>query len=189
VEKVGAGRGKRLPVRRIDREKLGRLVAVLLLCAAPVLLWCLTSDGSARTQQEPPESEYYQDEGGWFSDREEVERGMAAFYQATGVRPYLILLRNGSVTSPEELTAMAEERYGLLFSDEDHFLLVFCDNGSGAYNCGYTVGARAKAVMDGEAVGILAEYLERHYNDLAISEEEIFSKTFADTAARIAPHG
>ena len=36
-----------------------------------------------------------------------------------------------------------------------------------------------------DAIAILADYLDRYYNDYSISEEEIFSKTFADTGERI----
>ena len=68
--------------------------------------------------------------------RSQLESGMRQFYQETGVQPYLYLLPNGSVTSTTELTAMAEELYPQLFTDEGHFLLVFCDNGAGSYNCG-----------------------------------------------------
>jgi len=131
------------------------------------------------------ETAYYTDEGGWFSNKSELESGMKAFYRETGVQPYLYLLDNGTLTSTSELTALAEELYPRLFTDEGHFLLVFCDDNRGSYNCGYTVGSQAKTVMDSEAVAILADYLDRYYNDYSISEEEIFSKTFADTGERI----
>ena len=131
------------------------------------------------------ETAYYTDEGGWFSNRAQLEAGMRQFYEDTGVQPYLYLLENGSVTSVSQLTAMAEELYPQLFTDEGHFLLVFCDDGYGSYNCGYAVGSQAKTVMDDEAIAILADYLDRYYNDYSISEEEIFSKTFADTGERI----
>ncbi len=39
--------------------------------------------------------------------------------------------------------------------------------------------------MDDEAVSILADYLDRYYNDSSVSEEEIFSNAFAKTADRI----
>ena len=81
--------------------------------------------------------------------------------------------------------AYAEELYPQLFTDEGHFLLVFCDDDRGSYNCGYVVGSQAKTVMDDEAVAILADYLDRYYNDYSISEEEIFSNTFEDTGERI----
>ena len=47
------------------------------------------------------------------------------------------------------------------------------------------VGTQAKTVVDDEAIAILADYLDRYYNDYSISEEEIFSLTFEKTAARI----
>ena len=131
------------------------------------------------------ETAYYTDEGGWFSNRGELESGMKAFYRETGVQPYLYLLPNGSTTSTTELTAYAEELYPRLFTDEGHFLLVFCDDDRGSYNCGYVVGSQAKTVMDDEAVAILADYLDRYYNDYSLSEEEIFSKAFSDAADRI----
>lgn len=131
------------------------------------------------------ETGYYTDEGGWFSNRNQLESGMRDFYRETGVQPYLYLLPNGTSTSVSELTGMAEKLYGELFQDEGHFLLVFCDDNNGGYNCGYAVGSQAKAVMDDEAVAILADYLDRYYNDYSISEEEIFSKAFEDTGERI----
>lgn len=131
------------------------------------------------------ETSYYTDEGGWFSNRSQLESGMKSFYKKTGVQPYLYLLENGSVTSTSELTDLAKTLYHELFTDEGHFLLVFCDDDNGSYNCGYTVGSQAKTVIDDEAVAILADYLDRHYNDYSITEEEIFSKTFAETANRI----
>ena len=131
------------------------------------------------------ETGYYTDEGGWFSNRSELESGMRQFYRDTGVQPYLYLLANGSVTSVSQLTDMAEELYPQLFTDEGHFLLVFCDDGRGSYNCGYTVGSQAKTVMDDEAIAILADYLDRYYNDYSLSEEQVFSRTFQDTGERI----
>ncbi len=131
------------------------------------------------------ETGYYTDEGGWFSNPNALTSGMKNFYQATGVQPYLYLLPNGEITSSDQLTSLSEELYPQLFQDEGHFLLVFCDDGNGSYNCGYTVGSQAKTVMDTEAIAILADYLDRYYNDYSISEEEVFSLTFEKTAERI----
>lgn len=131
------------------------------------------------------ETAYFTDEGNWFSNISRLEGGMKDFYKKTGVQPYLYLLPNGTTNSVSELTKKAEELYPKLFQDEGHFLLVFCDNDRGGYNCGYTVGSRAKTVMDKEAIGILADYLDRYYNDSSISEEEIFSNAFEKTGDRI----
>jgi hypothetical protein len=132
------------------------------------------------------ETGFYTDaDGDWIGVGSTLTSGMRSFYNQTGVQPYLYILPNGQSTSTSELSALAEELYDQLFTDEGHFLLVFCDDGNGSYNCGYVVGTQAKTVMDGEAIQILADYLDRYYYDYSLSEEEIFSKAFASTAERI----
>ena len=132
------------------------------------------------------ETGYYTDaDGDWIHDQSELTAGLRKFYQETGVQPYVYILPNGESTSVSDLKSRAEALSPQLFSDEGHFLLVFCDDGRGGYNCGYTVGSQAKTVMDDEAVSILADYLDRYYNDSSVSEEEIFSNAFAKTADRI----
>lgn len=128
---------------------------------------------------------YRDDDGGWIYSSGAIERGMDAFYDETGVQPFVWILPNGSVTSTSELSQLAEERYDEVFDDEAGFLLMFCDDGNGSFNCGYAVGSQAKTVMDDEAVGILADYLDRYYQDYSISEDEIFARTFEDTGERI----
>ena len=132
------------------------------------------------------ETGYYTDaDGDWIHNQGELTAGLRKFYQETGVQPYVYILPNGESTSVPDLKSRAEALYPQLFTDEAHFLLVFCDDGRGGYNCGYTVGSQAKTVMDNEAVSILADYLDRYYNDSSVSEEEIFSNAFAKTADRI----
>ena len=101
------------------------------------------------------------------------------------MQPFVRILPNGRETSTEALSQRADELYDEVFDDEAGFLLVFCDDGSGSFNCGYTVGSQAKTVMDDEAIGILADYLDRYYQDYSISEDEIFARAFEDTGARI----
>ena len=92
---------------------------------------------------------------------------------------------NGSTTpSTTELQQFAEQEYDKLFTDEGHFLLVFCDTGSGSYNCGYAVGSQAKTIMDSEAVSVLADYLDRYYSS-DMEDEEFFSTAFQKTGERI----
>lgn len=129
---------------------------------------------------------YFTDAAGdWIDSPAQLEKGLKSFYNETGVWPYVYILPNGYTTSIDELTVMAEDLYDELFADEAHFLLVFCDDGYGGYNCGYCVGAQAKTIMDSEALAILADYLDRHYADYSIDEEEVFSNAFADTGERI----
>ncbi len=128
---------------------------------------------------------YTDADGDWIHNTSLLTNGLKSFYQQTGVRPYLYILPNGTTTSVSDLQSRAESLYSELFSDEGHFLLVFCDDGEGGYNCGYAVGSQAKTVMDSEAISILGDYLDRYYSDMSISEEEIFSNAFAKTAERI----
>lgn len=129
------------------------------------------------------ETAYYTDEDGdWIHDPAALEQGMRSFYTKTGVQPYVYILPNGTTTSTSQLTSLAERAYDELFDDEGHFLLVFCDDGNGSYTCGYAAGSLASQVMDSEAVGILAEQIERAYSDYSLSEEEIFSQAFSQTA-------
>ena len=128
---------------------------------------------------------YYNDlDGDWIHNTAVLETGLRAFADETGVMPYVYILPNGYTTSTAELTQTAQEVYAQNFDDEGHFVLVFCDNGSGGYNCGYCVGSAARSVMDDEAVGILRDYLDRYYTS-DYSDEEYFGKVFADTASRI----
>lgn len=129
---------------------------------------------------------YYTDEDGdWIRTPRALEDGLRQFHDETGVWPYVYILPNGTAASTEQLAQMADRLYGELFDDEAHFLLVFCDDGDGSFNAGYAVGSQAKTIMDDEAVAVLADYLDRYYQDQSLSEEQIFSRAFADTGERI----
>lgn len=172
------------------------IVAVLLLVALLVVSFsgggCSSSSVAAstveRTALEPgvaQETGYFTDEDGdWIHNTAVLEKGLRHFYEETGVWPYVYVLPNGSVTSTSQLTTMAQELYGQLFSDDGHFLLAFCDNNAGGFNCGYWAGSRARTVMDDEAAEVLADYLWKYYQE-APTEEEVFSEAFSDTADRI----
>lgn len=154
---------------------------------------CTTSSVAASTVErtaiapgQAQETGYFTDEDGdWVHNTAVLQKGMRHFYEETGVWPYVYILPNGSVTSTSQLTDMAQQLYTQLFSDDTHFLLVFCDNNQGGFNAGYWAGSSARTVMDDEAAEVLADYLWKHYQDYNISEEEIFSNAFADTADRI----
>lgn len=132
------------------------------------------------------ETAYYTDEDGdWIGDPQTLEAGMRQFYMDTGVQPYLYILPNGSVTSSSQLQTMAESTYDELFTDSAHFLLLFCDNGQGAFNAAYWVGQEALTVMDSEALDIFQGYLKRYYSDYSISESEMFAETYEQTGHAI----
>ena len=125
---------------------------------------------------------YYTDEDGdWIHTASKLEKGLSHFYDKTGVQPYVYILKNGSVTSTSELETLAEKYYDQLFSDEGHFLLVFCDTGNGTFNAAYWYGTQARTVMDDEAIQVLKNQLGNSYNT-ADSDEGVFSDAFYNTA-------
>lgn len=129
---------------------------------------------------------YYTDaDGTWIQSASTLEEGLEEFYERTGVQPYVYILPNGEITSADELAEKAVELYDELFSDEGHFLLVFCDDDEGSYIWAYAVGETASSVMDSEAIAILADELDETYYDYDLTEEEIFSQAFSETAERI----
>lgn len=132
------------------------------------------------------ETGYFTDEDGdWIHDPAKLERGLRHFYEETGVQPYVYILPNGSVRSYQELQSIAQEKYDELFTDQAHFVLVFCDDGNGRFNAAYWAGAMTGSVLDDEAINIFKAYLSQNYDDMSLTEEEIFSDAFADTADRI----
>ena len=131
-------------------------------------------------------SQHYRDEdGGWIYSSGTIERGLDAFQDETGVQPFVWILPNGSETSTEALSQRADELYDEVFDDEAGFLLVFCDDGNGRFNAAYWAGAMTGSVLDDEAINIFKAYLSQNYDDMSLTEEEIFSDAFADTADRI----
>lgn len=168
------------------------LAVLFIVSALFVLLFQGCTATSVSNTREPLpasatiETPYYTDEDGdWIHTPTKLEDGLRTFYQLTGVQPYVYILPNGTSTSTQELQQRAEALYDQLFQDEGHFLLVFCDDGDGGFNCGYWMGAQVSSIMDAQAVSTLSTNLDKYYNNLSLSEEQIFSKAFADTANAI----
>ena len=132
------------------------------------------------------ETGYYTDELGWIVDSGALTKGMKSFYQETGIQPYLYITDSVDGSHDISIQALSDysaKLYDQMFTDEAHFLVVFCEYDQ-EYNVGYTIGAQAKSVLDDEAMGIFRDYMDRYYYE-DISEEEFFSRTFADTGERI----
>ena len=135
------------------------------------------------------ETSYYQDaDGQWIQDASELESGMRQFYKATGVQPFLYVAPDKTMNA-SECEKFATEQYPKLFSDQGHFLFVFCYQGLiggvQSYTYGCYFGSQAKTVMDSEAESIFLDYLDRYINDGSISEAEVFSEAYSKTAERI----
>ncbi len=184
----------------------GCLTVVLVVVVFLVILglFAMIADGGGESMGDVPSSTiqreplpagsvtktgWYTDEAEYIYDEEELLSGLEDFYERTGIQPYLYLAKtvNGSSSpSEQEIGDYAGRLYDQLFTDEAHFLLVFCEeeNGGDWYKWGYCGGAQTKSVMDDEAVQILGEYLDRYYYS-DCTNEEFFSRTFSDTGERI----
>ena len=133
------------------------------------------------------ETDYFTDELGWIRSETQLTEGMRQFYRETGVQPYLYITDtvNGSNSpSADELDAYARALYDKMFEDEAHLLLVFFEY-NGQYMSRYVAGTQAKTVIDTEAADILLDYIDRYYYDQSLSEEQVFSKAFADSSKRM----
>ena len=129
------------------------------------------------------ETGYFTDEDGdWIHDPAKLERGLRHFYEETGVQPYVYILPNGSVRSYQELQSIAQEKYDELFTDQAHFVLVFCDDGNGRFNAAYWAGAMTGSVLDDEAINIFKAYLSQNYDDMSLDGR-------GDLLRRLCRHG
>lgn len=135
------------------------------------------------------ETGYYKDELGWIKSDTTLTSGMKHFYEKTGTQPYLYLTDtvNGSHSPTQaELKTYAESLYSKLFTDQAHVLLVFFEyNSNSQYMDYYVAGTQAKQVIDTEAGNILLDYIDRYYYDKSLNEDQLFSKSFSDSADRI----
>lgn len=127
---------------------------------------------------------FYYDEDDWIHSKSTLREGMQAFYNKTGVAPFIYITDGTKGTTSNELSQFTQEVYDKLFTDEAHFIVAIYDDGDGRFTCGYTCGAEAKTVMDEEAVDIFFDYMTRYYSSDK-SDEEFISCTFESTANRI----
>ena len=131
---------------------------------------------------------YYDDELNWIKSKSSLEKGMRAFFEKTGVQPYLkitdtVVEGKGSSFTNEEFNAYANDLYDKLFNDEAHMLVVFFEY-NGKYRSCYVTGLEAKTVIDDEAGEILLDYID-HYYYSDMDEDEFFSRSFEDAGTRI----
>lgn len=129
------------------------------------------------------ETAYYTDELNWITDKSELEKGLRDFYNQTGVQPHVYITDNIGSGSDEEIMAFAQQKYGELFEDSAHLLLIFYEKNEN-YRTYCLVGSLAESVMDADARGILLDRLdENYYSDL--NDNEYFSDSFEEAADRI----
>jgi len=169
------------------------LAVVFVICFITPLL----SNGvMSNTEKREPlsgvvmETEYYIDMADFISSKSELEAGLRTFYEKTGVQPFIYILNDMEnvyiSNSDSEWNTMANAAYDELFVDEGHLLIMFCDydNGYGIY---YLLGSQAERVMDDAAMKVLLNHIDANYHKSPLSNEEVFSLAFAESANEIMP--
>jgi hypothetical protein len=113
---------------------------------------------------------------------------MKKFYKATGVQPHLYItdeIYGSRAPSDAELDDFANEKYGLLFNDEAHFLFLVVEDEYDSYYGWYCSGAQADSVMDRNAVEILGNSFDKYYYQSKYSNDKLISNAFGDAAKTI----
>ena len=184
----------------IPEQKKNRFSSVLKVIIWGLVVWLLLalfgggSDGITKSTinrdklhvKIDKSAGYYTDECNWIRNRTVLEKGLEAFYNSTGIMPYVYIIDNVAGDydpSTEKLEAFAEAKYEALFDDEGHILLVFWDYG-GAYEYVLMLGYDTMELMDSEACDILFDYLDYHYY-YADTEEEFFADAFKEAGERM----
>lgn len=131
---------------------------------------------------------YYEDQVGLINSSSSLQNGMKAFYDQTGVQPFLYVTDtiNGSYApSNTELETFAQQLYSELFTDSGHFLVILYDVDSEGFGYYYIPGDAAKSVLDSEALEIFESYLLQNSREYYSSPASYFSGVFSATAERI----
>lgn len=144
---------------------------------------------TTQTQTQAPSqtNTYYSDELGWFSNQSTLLSGFKTFEEKTGVTPFLYLTDNvngNNNPTEEELDAYANELYDKLFTDENHFLLIFLESGD-YYMTWYVCGSDAATIVDISGAEIVLDNVDLYYSDTDMTDEEYFSTVFSKSAESI----
>ena len=170
--------------RRDVRPGLWALL-IALLALIVVLIVVLSRNGG----DEPAAQGDGLWDGGWYEDDlgriqgdRALVKGMKAFEQDTGVRPYLTILEG---VDPEELDLFAGDQYEALFGSGDHLLVIYDEWGTDAYYLAARTGAES-ALTDRD-VSLLLSCIEQAYADADnASYADAFGAGFARGAEELA---
>lgn len=124
----------------------------------------------------------------WFDSVSKAGQQLKAFYDQTGVQPYIVLLKyHPELVTESQMEEYAQEYYEENIDNEATFLYIHFaeedqDNEVG-YMC-YVNGKQVDSVMDPEAVDIFWDYLDRNWYS-TMSTDELFENAFTKTAETI----
>ena len=119
-----------------------------------------------------------------------LENSLKDFYLKTGVQPYLYIaddLDGNANPNVNDVEKFLLAKYGELFTDEGHFLVLYFEYAGGEYNTWYVWGNDAhRYVMDDEACEIVLDYIDYYYNAPETADyTDMFCSAFDAASARI----
>jgi len=123
-------------------------------------------------------------------NRTAVERSLQNFHNRTGVRPILYITDSINGIQPwdlddDTLSDFARERYvELTGTNQAHVLLLFLVNDQEEYNMWVQPGSATHTVMDGEAIDILMDNVQRFWT-MDRDKSLMFSRAFDQAGTSI----
>ena len=177
---------------------LGTLIACLIVFAVVIFsFFMIASDDSDvastinREKIENPvayDNNCIRDELGYIENQGKLSKNLKNFYNKTGIQPYIYLKSyDETLTSDSQKDDYAQSWYEQNIDNEDTFLFVYYED-QDPNEIGYMAyvnGKQVTSVMDGEAVDIFWNYIDRYWTDDSLSTVEVFTKTFNSTADTI----
>lgn len=127
------------------------------------------------------------DELGWIGSPGRLSGELKEFYEETGCQPILILKQyDSSLTTADACEAWSKEYYDTHFAENQNVVLyTYFDDQYGTGIDTLFVGTQSGMVFDEEARQIFWDTLDYYWEDSDLSEQDMFAKTFTDTADRI----
>lgn len=166
------------------------LVVILVICAA----WFGIRSSQGGTDREKLtgvaayDSNCIVDEDYWFDNVSSTGKELKEFYNKTGIQPEIVIKSLDADT--EGLTDSQKENYAQEYFEEQGFAentflyMYFCEDGNEVGFMCYVNGRQVDTIMDADAIEIFWDKLDKYwYTDM--SSDELFTKTFNETAGQI----
>ena len=190
--------GYRRNVYTSSSSGLGTLIACLIVFAVVIFSFFMIasddSDVTSTINREkienpiPYDNNCIKDELGYVENTSKLSKNLKNFYNKTGIQPYIYLKSyDEALTSDSQKDNYAQNWYEQNIDNEDTFLFVYYED-QDPNEIGYMAyvnGKQVTSVMDGEAVNIFWNYIDRYWTDDSLSTVEVFTKTFNSTANTI----
>ena len=190
--------GYRRNVYTSSSSGLGTLIACLIVFAVVIFSFFMIasddSDVTSTINREkienpiPYDNNCIKDELGYVENTSKLSKNLKNFYNKTGIQPYIYLKSyDETLTSDSQKDNYAQNWYEQNIDNEDTFLFVYYEdqNPNEIGYMAYVNGKQVTSVMDGEAVDIFWNYIDRYWTDDSLSTVEVFTKTFNSTANTI----